>query len=199
MGPRLAVIEPENDAIASTDAQVMARVCWHYFKEGQTQDEIAKRLGLTRKRVNRVLNEARASGFVQITIDSAVSACVGLEARLVEKFGLRRAIVVPSPEPDVDVRTVVGAAGGAIHLRAAGGGRQPRHHLGRHHQRGRAKRAAPARSSAIRSFSCAGGSPRTRVSTLTTTRPCSRGRWMRPASTSLRRCSPRPSSFATRS
>jgi DNA-binding transcriptional regulator LsrR (DeoR family) len=112
MGPRLALIEPENDAIASTDAQVMARVCWHYFKEGQTQDEIAKRLGLTRKRVNRVLSEARASGFVQITIDSSVSACVGLEARLVERFGLRRAIVVPSPEPDVDVRTVVGAAAG---------------------------------------------------------------------------------------
>jgi DNA-binding transcriptional regulator LsrR (DeoR family) len=112
MGPRLELIEPENEVLSSTDAQMMARVCWHYFKEGQTQEEIAKRLGLTRKRINRVLNEARATGFVQITIDSSVSACVGLEARLVDRFGLRRAIVVPSPEPGVDVRTVVGAAAG---------------------------------------------------------------------------------------
>jgi DNA-binding transcriptional regulator LsrR (DeoR family) len=112
MGPKLELIEPEHDAIASTGAQVMARVCWHYFKEGQTQEEIAKRLGLTRKRVIRILNDARASGFVQVTIDSSVSACVGLEARLLERFHLRRAIVVPSPRPDVDVRTVVGAAAG---------------------------------------------------------------------------------------
>jgi DNA-binding transcriptional regulator LsrR (DeoR family) len=112
MGPRLQPVEPEHDAVSSADAQVMARICWHYFKEGQTQDEIAKRLGLTRKRVNRILSDASTSGFVQITIDSSVSACVGLETRLVEAFGLRRAIVVPSPNPDVDVRAVVGAAAG---------------------------------------------------------------------------------------
>jgi DNA-binding transcriptional regulator LsrR (DeoR family) len=112
MEPRPERIEPEHDAVSSADAQVMARICWHYFKEGQTQDEIAKRLGLTRKRVNRILNEARTSGFVQITIDSSVSTCVGLESRLTKAFGLRRAIVVPSPNPDMDVRMVVGAAAG---------------------------------------------------------------------------------------
>jgi len=35
------------------DAALMARICWFYFKEGQTQEGIAQRLGLTRKRVNR--------------------------------------------------------------------------------------------------------------------------------------------------
>jgi DNA-binding transcriptional regulator LsrR (DeoR family) len=33
---------------------------------------------------------------VQITIDSSVSSCIGLEAGLAKAFGLRRAIVVPS-------------------------------------------------------------------------------------------------------
>src|SRR5712675_1081699 len=72
----------------------------------------AQRLGMTRKRVNRILNEARASGFVQITINSPVAACVRLENQLVDRLALRQAIVVPAPAPDIDVRTMVGAAAG---------------------------------------------------------------------------------------
>jgi DNA-binding transcriptional regulator LsrR (DeoR family) len=105
-------VESEDGALPSADAQLTARICWHYFKEGQTQEEVAQRLGLTRKRVNRILNDARASGFVQVTINSPLGACIGLESRLVEAFGLRRAIVVPSPAPEIDVRSVVGAAAG---------------------------------------------------------------------------------------
>ena len=44
------------------DAALMARICWHYFKKGQTQDAIAQRLKMTCKRVNRTLGEARESG-----------------------------------------------------------------------------------------------------------------------------------------
>lgn len=107
-------VEMESDDLRSADAQVMARICWYYFKEGQTQEAIAQRLGFTRKRVNRVLNDARGNGFVQITINSPVGACVELEAGLVRDYSLRRAIVVPSPEPESrsDVRAVVGAAAG---------------------------------------------------------------------------------------
>jgi lsr operon transcriptional repressor len=94
------------------DSAVMARVCWSYFKEGQTQEAIAQRLGLTRKRVNRILNDARSSGFVQITLNDPIGACAELEARLQAAYGLRRAIVVPAPPAGLDVRTVVGAAAG---------------------------------------------------------------------------------------
>jgi DNA-binding transcriptional regulator LsrR (DeoR family) len=112
MGAGLGKSEPEDATQPVAEAQLTARICWHYFKEGQTQEEIAQRLGLTRKRVNRILNDARANGFVQITINSPVGACIGLEARLVEAYGLRRAIVVPSPAPGIDVRAMVGAAAG---------------------------------------------------------------------------------------
>lgn len=94
------------------DAALMARICWYYFKEGQTQDAIAQHLKITRKRVNRILGEARESGFVQITIASPIGPCSELEARLVATFGLRQAIVVPSPMADTDVRALVGAAAG---------------------------------------------------------------------------------------
>lgn len=96
----------------SADAQIMARVCWHYYKEGLTQEAVAQQLGLTRKRVNRILNDARTNGFVQISINSAVGACMELEAALRQKYKLRQVIVVPVASDDTDVRTIVGAAAG---------------------------------------------------------------------------------------
>ena len=92
--------------------QLWARICWHYFKEGQTQEAIAKRLGLTRLRVNRILNEARASGFVQVSINSPVGACVELEAQLADQYGLEEVIVTPAPPSGEDERPVVGIAAG---------------------------------------------------------------------------------------
>jgi DNA-binding transcriptional regulator LsrR (DeoR family) len=94
------------------DAALMARICWHYFKEGQTQDVIAQRLKITRKRVNRILGEARESGFVQITLVGIEGPCCELEARLIERFKLRNAVVVPAPIRDTDERNLIGAAAG---------------------------------------------------------------------------------------
>jgi DNA-binding transcriptional regulator LsrR (DeoR family) len=99
-------------ADGQVDAALVARICWHYFKEGQTQDVIAQRLKITRKRVNRILGEARESGFVQITITGFTGPCCELEAHLVAKFGLRSAVVVPAPIGDTDVRNLIGAAAG---------------------------------------------------------------------------------------
>jgi lsr operon transcriptional repressor len=94
------------------DAQLAARICWHYFKENKTQEDVAQRLGLTRKRVNQMIGLALATGLVQISIDGRFGPYLDLEASLVERYGLVRAIVVPTPTPDTDVRTVVGAAAG---------------------------------------------------------------------------------------
>jgi len=94
------------------DAAMAARICWHYFKEGQTQEAIATRLNLTRKRVNRILGEARERGLVQITIRHPLGVYSELEARLTRQFGLQQAIVVPSPIGETDVRSMVGAAAG---------------------------------------------------------------------------------------
>ena len=94
------------------DAQLAARICWHYFKESRTQEDVAQRLGLTRKRVNQMIGLALATGLVQISIDGRFAPHVELEARLTERYSLRRAIVVPRPAPGTDVRAVVGAAAG---------------------------------------------------------------------------------------
>ncbi|WP_445491516.1 sugar-binding transcriptional regulator [Rhodopseudomonas sp. RCAM05734] len=90
----------------------MARISWYYFKEGQTQDAIARRLKITRKRVNRILGDARESGVVQITIAGPTGPCHDLETKLVARYRLRHAVVVPSPMAGTDVRAMVGAAAG---------------------------------------------------------------------------------------
>jgi DNA-binding transcriptional regulator LsrR (DeoR family) len=120
--PETSGSEPENGGDQG-QAALVARICWYYYKEGQTQDVIAQHLKITRKRVNQILGEARESGVVQISIDSPIGPCSELEARLVAQFGLRNAVVVPSPIGDTDVRNLVGAAAGhyvSDHLPSAG-------------------------------------------------------------------------------
>src|SRR5262249_10230703 len=68
------------------------------------------------------IGQALASGLVQITIDSRHAACAGLESRLMARYGLRQAKVVPSPAAGVDVRTGVGAAAGQYLSQTLGGG-----------------------------------------------------------------------------
>jgi lsr operon transcriptional repressor len=105
------------------DSGLMARICWYYYKEGQTQEAIAQRLKITRKRVNQILGDARQSGFIQVTIAGGPGPCYELEAALASTFGLRQVIVVPSPMPGTDVRPLVGAAAGqyiSAHLPPSG-------------------------------------------------------------------------------
>jgi DNA-binding transcriptional regulator LsrR (DeoR family) len=121
-GGRVTDIEARGPEESGDDALV-ARICWHYYKEGQTQDVIAQHLKITRKRVNQILGEARERGIVQISIASRFGPCSELEARLVERFKLRSAIVVPAPIGDTDIRNLVGAAAGhyiSDHLPAGG-------------------------------------------------------------------------------
>jgi DNA-binding transcriptional regulator LsrR (DeoR family) len=79
-----------------------ARVAWLYFMEGMTQAEIAEKLGMTRLRVNRMLVEARTSGLVSIALNSRFATCVELEQILVREFGLKDAVIIPTPDnPDL--------------------------------------------------------------------------------------------------
>jgi lsr operon transcriptional repressor len=94
------------------EAQTQVRAAWLYYVEGLTQAEIAERLKMTRLRVNRLLAEARSSGLVNITINSRLESCVRLERALVAEFGLKAAVVVPSPADPDQVAAQIGKAAG---------------------------------------------------------------------------------------
>ena len=94
------------------ETELQARVAWFYYVGNLTQQEIADRLGLTRIRVNRLLAAGRQSGLLQITINSEIASCVELERRLVARYGIEDAVVVPTPDTEELVRDALGVGAG---------------------------------------------------------------------------------------
>jgi len=77
-------------------AKLLVTVAQLYYEERRTQEEIGKMLGVSRFKVQHLLQEAREEGIVSIRITDPFSTRVELEKELEGKFGLERAIVVPS-------------------------------------------------------------------------------------------------------
>lgn len=96
----------------AADEQLHVRVAWLYHMEDLTQGDIAARLGLTRLRVNRILSECRTQGLVRVAITSRLQSCVSLEQRLRAEFGLKDAVIVPTPRDPEIVAAMVGLAAG---------------------------------------------------------------------------------------
>ena len=67
-----------------------------YYQRGVSQMEVAQILGVSRATVSRLLNEARETGVVKITINTPIEKNFELSERLRTQFGLRDAIVVPT-------------------------------------------------------------------------------------------------------
>ena len=66
-----------------------------YYYEGLTQNEIAQRLGMTRLRVNRLLQEAKEQGIVRIEIVNPITNSAEVAAQLAALYRLRDVVVVP--------------------------------------------------------------------------------------------------------
>ena len=103
---------PRCDAVTTTmnHDPMEVRAAWLYFMEGLTQAEIARRLGTTRLRINRVLGDARRNGLVGITLNSQLASCVALEQELVRDFALDAAVIVPTPEDEEQIPGLLGRA-----------------------------------------------------------------------------------------
>ena len=67
-----------------------------YYIEECTQTEIAQRLGLSTAKVNRLLQQARESGYVNISIRTPFQNLFDLEALLKDRFHIREAMVIPT-------------------------------------------------------------------------------------------------------
>jgi DNA-binding transcriptional regulator LsrR (DeoR family) len=96
--------------LLSTDEQRRTRIAWLYYVEGMTQAGIADRLGVSRVKVVRDLQVGRQSGLVQIQINGRLASCVALERRLERRFGLKEAVVVPTPADPGNLPATLGIA-----------------------------------------------------------------------------------------
>ena len=95
------------------DEDLKTRVAWLYYVEGMTQEGVARRVGLTRARVLRILAQARGDGTVQFRVTTRLTRCVELERQLESVWNLERAIVVPTPADERQLQPIIGRALGA--------------------------------------------------------------------------------------
>ena len=82
--------------------ELLADVAEMYFIDGLNQSAIAKRVGVTRSMVSRMITEARQQGIVRIKIERPVAFDEGLSARLIKQFNLLDARVFCSRDEDYD-------------------------------------------------------------------------------------------------
>jgi deoxyribonucleoside regulator len=73
---------------------LLADVAEMYYLDGKTQSQIAKRVGVTRSMVSRMLTEARRQGIVEINIRRPLRLDRNLEEALNQCFGLKQTCVV---------------------------------------------------------------------------------------------------------
>lgn len=76
------------------NTDIMTSVARLYYLERLGQSEIASIYGISRSTVSRMLTTARELGIVRISVDDYDPRNPDLERRLIERYGLRHAVVV---------------------------------------------------------------------------------------------------------
>jgi DNA-binding transcriptional regulator LsrR (DeoR family) len=95
-----------------------ARAGWLYYIAGNTQDEIAAKLGISRQSAQRLVALAVSEGLVKVRLDHPIAKCLDLAARLKARFGLDLVEVVPTdPGSDSTTLGVANAASAEIERR----------------------------------------------------------------------------------
>jgi DNA-binding transcriptional regulator LsrR (DeoR family) len=88
-----------------------SKVALLYYIERKTQEEIAKKLGLSRPSVSRLLAYARESGMVSIKLELPGQVFPQLEDALERSFSLEEAVVVSAGESDTSLKQNLGIGG----------------------------------------------------------------------------------------
>ncbi len=177
--------------LSRDEHELLARIAHRSYIDRRTQGEIASEFGMSRPKVQRLLERARSAGVVEIHIEAPPGLDLDLESRLVETFGLTDAIVSPQPSR-IPSRSAAGspAARPATSSAASATGLVVAVSHGRTPARSPASSDRPAPIDCVFA-SAMGGSPRW---TRRPTRTRSAGPWPSGAAAGPRACTPRPTS-----
>jgi DNA-binding transcriptional regulator LsrR (DeoR family) len=99
-------------ASVSDRQRLLYKIARAYYIDDLTQAKIAKRFGISRPNVSRLLKRAREEKIVQITLSPLVGGYADLEQELEARYGLDEAVVVPAADYDAAAQIVrdLGAA-----------------------------------------------------------------------------------------
>ena len=90
-----------------------ARAGWLYYVAGNTQDEIAHKLGVSRQSAQRLVSLAVSEKLIKFRLDHPIARCMELSGRLSRRFGLQSCEIVPSDPGAPESITGVAIAGAA--------------------------------------------------------------------------------------
>ncbi len=94
------------------DLRLMMDAARMYYVAKINQQEIAKKLKISRPTLSRILRQAEEEGIIQITVVDPFNDVATLENRLIEEFGLKDACVVINMGQSANkMRTQLGKAG----------------------------------------------------------------------------------------
>jgi DNA-binding transcriptional regulator LsrR (DeoR family) len=93
-----------------TEEDKIIYAAWNYYHNNLTQNEIAKRMNISRATVGRLLEKARSDGIVQIKITKPIPKHFYLEEQFTSVFNLSDVVIVEPGIIDQDACDVVGQA-----------------------------------------------------------------------------------------
>jgi DNA-binding transcriptional regulator LsrR (DeoR family) len=73
-----------------------ARAGWLYYVAGNTQDEIARKLGVSRQTAQRLVSLAMSERLIKVRLDHPIARCMELSAALRQRYDLFYCEVAPS-------------------------------------------------------------------------------------------------------
>ncbi|WP_047045368.1 sugar-binding transcriptional regulator [Vibrio mexicanus] len=75
------------------NTDLLTEIAVAYYQDGATQEEISKKFSVSRAKIGRMLKQARDEGIVEITVKYHPVFSAKIEQRLIERFGVKRALV----------------------------------------------------------------------------------------------------------
>jgi DNA-binding transcriptional regulator LsrR (DeoR family) len=100
----------QNPAEKRSFYEFLTRMASLYYLEGKTQAEVARTLGISRQKVQRLLGQARELGIVEFNIRSLTAVSLDLEKQLKNHFQLKDVVVAASHPAEVERRQSVARA-----------------------------------------------------------------------------------------
>lgn len=101
-------------AASATRLDDAARAGWLYYVAGNTQDEIAQKLGVSRQTAQRLVAMAVSERLVKVRLDHPIGRCMDLARALQDRWGLQIAEVVPSDPAAPDLLAGVASAASGL-------------------------------------------------------------------------------------
>ena len=98
-----------------------ARAGWMYYVAGKTQEEIAKKLNVSRQSAQRMVALSVSEGLIKVRLEHPIAKCMDLKVKLKKRFGLKFCRVVPSLDADPLSTLGLAQAGASVielHLRS---------------------------------------------------------------------------------